>query len=162
MVIVYGRQRRALHLNVAGLSSSHSRAHHKGAVLPFPMRTGVHYFLIEAHVNSKDTLWSDELCTASRPGLQEFLASKGAVAVHSNFVRSIKTRGRAMLPNALTGRFSSRKIFRLLRQQHAFLYEQCGIAVTLCRLNVALDATGDDESPRVFLWVELTDLCDDA
>ena len=117
---------------------------------------GVHYFLIEAHVRPQDTMWSDGLWTAYGETLEKFLVEKDATEVHSDFVAAIKKRGRAKLPNAMTGRYSAKKILRLLDRSFAFLYRQHGIRASLCKINVALDHKEHDV-PRSFLWIELID-----
>ena len=126
---------------------------------------GVHYFLVEALVAYKSNVWSNELWTAWDKGLVEFLERKGAAGVHTQFVAAIKKRGRATLPNCVTGYFSSKRIGRLLDDRRglpgfATLYAQCGIRAVLCKKIVGLTPAEDPSAPpdvRTFLWVELVD-----
>jgi hypothetical protein len=125
---------------------------------------GVNYFLVEALVAYKSNVWSNELWTAWDKGLVEFLESKGAAGVHAEFVAAIKKRGRATLPNCVSGYFSSRRIRGLLddrpgRPGFATLYAKCGIRAVLCKKIVGLEPADPSAPPdvRTFLWVELVD-----
>merc|ERR1711865_1289942 len=110
---------------------------------------GVNYFLVEALVAYKSNVWNNELWTAWDEGLADFLKSK---------------RGRATLPNCVSGYFSSRRIRRLLddrpgRPGFATLYAKCGIRAVLCKKIVGLEPADPSAPPdvRTFLWVELVD-----
>merc|ERR1711935_987323 len=125
---------------------------------------GVNYFLVEALVAYKSNVWNNELWTAWDKGLVEFLESKGAAGVHAEFVAAIKKRGRATLPNCVSGYFSSRRIRGLLddrpgRPGFATLYAKCGIRAVLCKKIVGLEPADPSAPPdvRTFLWVELVD-----
>ena len=127
---------------------------------------GVHYFLVEAIVAYKEHSWSNEMWTAWDASLTDFLGSKGkgAASVHAQFVAAIKSRGRALLPNSVTGYFSSKKIRGLLddrpgRPGFATFFAQCGIRVVLCKKEVGLEPDGNEPAAdvRTFMWVELID-----
>ena len=104
--------------------------------------------------------------TASERDVTEFVESKGATAVYKQFVAAIKRRGRALLPNCLTGYFSSSNIMRLLddrpgRPGFATLFAQKGIRVVVCKKITGLEPGEPQPSAepdvRTFLWVELVD-----
>ena len=125
---------------------------------------GVYYFLVEALVGYKSHTWSNEMWTALDRDVTEFVESKGATAVYKQFVAAIKKRGRALLPNCLTGYFSSSDIMRLLddrpgRPGFATLFAQKGIRVVVCKKITGLEPADPSAPPdvRTFLWVELVD-----
>ena len=133
---------------------------------------GVWYFLVEAHVGYQSKVWSNELWTTKEAGLTDWVASKAATSVYEQFVKAITTRGKATLPNSLTGYFSSRRILKLLearpgRPGYANLLAKCGIRAKLCKLTTGLvpitattDTIGSESwtpDVRTFLWVELID-----
>ena len=77
---------------------------------------------------------------------------------------AIKKRGKALLPNCLTGYFSSSDIMRLLddrpgRPGFATLFAQKGIRVVVCKKITGLEPGDPSAEPdvRTFLWVELVD-----
>ena len=125
---------------------------------------GVHYFLVEALVAYQGHVWSNELWTAKDADLTNYLEGKGAANVHAQFVAAIAKRGRATLPNSISGFFSSRRIRRLLdggpdRPGFTALYADCGIRAVLCKITVGLQPQDPSAAPdvRTFLWVELVD-----
>ena len=125
---------------------------------------GVYYFLVEALVGHKSNTWSNTMWTASERDVTEFVESKGATAVYKQFVAAIKKRGKALLPNCLTGYFSSSDIMRLLDDRpgkpgFATLFAQKGIRVVVCKKITGLENPDLSAPPdvRTFLWVELVD-----
>ena len=98
--------------------------------------------------------WHDSLESSIQDAtLQSFLSGKGVVDTIAEFASEVKSSGKAMMGNAMTGYYSSSKIIPFFNSKYKPALAEKGIKAVMSKITVNLG----QKNYREFLWVELID-----